>query len=343
LQWRKEGFVNDLHYAKLVAKHLDVDLEIIDGNIEIVKDFDKMVYHLDEPQADIAPLHVRNICQKAREQGYVVLLGGTAGDDLFSGYRRHMALNFEKYHRVVPNFLKNLFKETVNIFNSKNHYVRRAKKILTDIDKSEIERMAGYFAWIGLEKNKKLFKSEIRENIQGHNPATILLDSLKKIPNEKSKLNQMLYWEMKYFLVDHNLNYTDKLSMAVGVEVRVPFLDKELVEFSTTIPPELKLKGQTTKYLLKKVMERYLPKEVIYREKSGFGAPVREWVLSDLKPTIDFYLNKEQINQMGIFDYNEVEKLIQENKEGKVDGSYTILSLLTIVSWYKQFVREKDR
>ena len=100
------------------------------------------------------------------------------------------------------------------------------------------------------------------------------MDALKNIPNQKSNLNKMLYWEMKYFLTDHNLNYTDKLSMATGVEVRVPFLDKELLEFSTTIPPHLKMKGVTTKYLLKKMMERYLPNDIIYRSKAGFGAPV---------------------------------------------------------------------
>ena len=148
----------------------------------------------------------------------------------------------------------------------------------------------------------------------------------------------MLYWEMKYFLTDHNLNYTDKLSMAVGVEVRVPFLDKELVEFSTKLPPELKLKGKTTKYLLKKVMERYLPHEVIYRPKAGFGAPVREWIVNDLKPLIDTYLSEDSIRQRGIFNPRTVRALIDDNREGKIDASYSVWSLLAIESWFRQFV-----
>ena len=88
---------------------------------------------------------------------------------------------------------------------------------------------------------------------------------------------------MNSFLVDHNLNYTDKMGMSEGVEIRVPFLDNELVDFSYMIPPKLKMKGNTAKYILKKVAERYLPKDVIYREKAGFGAPVRKWINNIIK------------------------------------------------------------
>jgi asparagine synthase (glutamine-hydrolysing) len=333
-----EGFANDLHYAQLVAKHLEVDLEIVDGKVDILRDFDKMVYHLDEPQADAAPLHVLNICKKAREQGYIVLLGGTAGDDLFSGYRRHQALQYEKYFDYMPAFVRKGVKVVSDKFNSKYSILRRAKKLLSNVDKNKLERMAGYFAWIDLEHNKALFKPAIQQIIKDYNPADILINALENIPNEKSSLNQMLYWDMKFFLTDHNLNYTDKLSMAVGVEVRVPFLDKELVEFSTTIPIALKLKGKTTKYLLKKVMERYLPHEVIYRPKSGFGAPVREWILNDLHPVIEQQLSKIALEKSNIFDYKKIQQLIDNNRKGKIDASYTILSLLSIQSWLKQFI-----
>lgn len=334
-----EGFANDLYYAKQVAKHLDVDLEIVEGKVDIIQDFDKMVYHLDEPQADAAPLHVLNICKKARQQGYVVLLGGTAGDDLFSGYRRHQALQYERYFDKIPLFGRRLLKKIVSntLLNSNNNTIRRIRKILNDIDKAKIKRMSGYYAWLNLDKNKKLFNSRIQKEIQNYNPSDILINSLKNIPFETSELNQMLFWEMKYFLTDHNLNYTDKLSMAVGVEVRVPFLDKELVEFSVKIPPELKLKGKTTKYLLKKVMERYLPKDIIYRPKSGFGAPIRDWILNDLRPLINKRLNPESLKEMNVFSEKEVQFLIKENHKGNIDASYTVLCLLSIVSWIKQF------
>ena len=147
----------------------------------------------------------------------------------------------------------------------------------------------------------------------------------------------MLFWEINTFLTDHNLNYTDKLSMAVGVEVRVPFLDTELVQFSTKIPPQYKLMGNETKYLLKKVAEKYLPKEVIYRPKTGFGAPVRNWIINDMDDLIQDYLSKKSINERGIFDYNKISNLIEENKKGTIDASYPIWSLLAIESWMRQF------
>jgi asparagine synthase (glutamine-hydrolysing) len=147
----------------------------------------------------------------------------------------------------------------------------------------------------------------------------------------------MLFWEINTFLSDHNLNYTDKLSMASGVEVRVPFLDIELVEFSTKIPPHYKLKGNETKYLLKKVAEKYLPKDVIYRPKTGFGAPVREWILNDMDYLITDYLSEESINNRGIFNYKKVLELIEDNRNGTIDASYPIWSLLAIESWMRQF------
>ena len=163
--------------------------------------------------------------------------------------------------------------------------------------------------------------------------------TLQDIPQEKNELNKMLYLEMKYFLTDHNLNYTDKMSMAHGVEVRVPFLDLDLVNFSTTIPPQFKMKGNETKYILKKTMEKYLPKEVIYRKKTGFGAPVRKWITKDLSKMIEERLSEDSLGQWGIFDYKKVHKLIEKNKSGQIDASYTIWALLAIQSWLNQFCK----
>jgi asparagine synthase (glutamine-hydrolysing) len=335
-----EGFSDDLEYAKIVAKHLDVNLNIIDADIDIVRDFDKMIYHLDEPQADAAPLNVLNICKEARKNGFKVLLGGTAGDDLFSGYRRHKALKLEKYYKLFPVWLLKIYKKLVSNLNSKIPLFRRLRKASENVDKSKLERMTGYFSWIPLHINKSLFALNIQDKIKDYKPDNYLADILHNIPEEKSDLNKMLYWEMKSFLVDHNLNYTDKLGMAVGVEIRVPFLDLELVEFSTKIPPSLKMKGNTTKYLLKKVAERYLPNEVIYRKKTGFGAPIRKWITTDMDSMINDRLSRSNIEAQGLFNFEAVFDLIEKNKKGEIDASYTIWSLLAIESWYTQFVNK---
>lgn len=337
----KEGFSDDLYYAKKVADHLSVNLSVVNSKIDIIDEFDQMIYHLDEPQADLAPLHVLNICRQARKDGNIVLLGGTAGDDLFSGYRRHQTVRLEQSLKFIPKFIFKGSNAILNLFHSKNPYIRRLKKLASDMDKPWEERLTGYFSWINTAEAKKLFSTDIQNQISTFLPSSILKSTLKVIPNEASKLNQMLYLELSHFLTDHNLNYTDKMSMACGVEVRVPFLDKELVEFSTRIPPSYKMKGITTKYLLKKVMERYLPQDVIYRPKAGFAAPVRVWIKEDLGDYINQIFTQEQIEHDGIFDYNAVNKLIKDNNTSKIDASYTVLSLMAIRSWYHQFVTKK--
>ena len=331
-------FSEDLHYARIVAKHLDLDLVEVDANVDILSNFDKMVYHLDEPQADAAPLNVLNICARAKKDGYKVLIGGTAGDDLFSGYRRHQALEYEEYIRFLPNFLLRKIKSTFNKMKSNNAIGRRLKKLTLNLDLSKPDRMYGYFEWLPLHVSKDLFSSKSKIIIGEYKPKNLFFNLLKGIPDEESDLNKALFWEMKTFLPDHNLNYTDKLSMAIGVEVRVPFLDIDLVEFSTTIPPQFKMKGNTTKYILKKLMERYLPKDVIYRSKTGFGAPVRQWITHDLDKKITADLSIDAINRRGIFDAEKIQQLIKSNNKGTIDASYSIWALLAIESWYKKFV-----
>ena len=333
----EDGFVNDLQYARLVAQHLDVHLIEVPSTIDIVEDFDKMIYHLDEPQADPAPLNVLQICTQARKDGCVVLLGGTAGDDLFSGYRRHQALQIEHYLVYIPLFIRKAIRSLVMLLPPKNALFRRARKLTQYIHLSQEQRLVGYFSWLDQSIVNQLFAPAHRPVCSQFNPLQLFLDYLKKIPKEKELLNKMLFLEMKFFLTDHNLNYTDKMSMATAVEVRVPFLDKELLEFSCTIPVDLKLKGVTTKYILKKVMEKYLPHEVIYRPKSGFGAPVRQWIKEDMQLYIDNYLSEQSITNRGLFSFDAVQQLIKDNASGKIDASYTIWSLLSIESWMRQF------
>ena len=342
-----EGFVSDLGYAKQVAKHLNVTLEVIDPSCDLVRLFDQIVWHLDEPQADAAPLNVLSICKRAKEMGYKVLLGGAAADDLFSGYRRHEALGLEPWLRRTPAFLRSALGSVataavaaIAMMTAKPALLRRMRKLTEGLGQSPVERMVGYFTWIEPERLDQLLSPQAREQLRGYRPVDSLIEMLSEIPNETSPLNQMLYLEMKSFLVDHNLNYTDKLSMATGVEVRVPFLDLDLVQFSTTVPPELKMRGRVTKYLLRKLAERYLPKEVIYRPKAGFGGPVRKWMLNELAPMVEERLSPERIARRGLFDPAAVRKLIDDNREGHIDVAYTIWTLLAIESWCEQFVTQ---
>ena len=338
---KQEGFANDLYYAKKVADHLGVDLEIVKADVDIARDFDKMIWHLDEPQADPAPLNVLNISKRAREMGFKVLIGGTGGDDVFSGYRRHQMLSYEKYFSWMPSGLVKLVHMLVSVAPIGSALKRRLKKALYTAGVAKENRVFSYFDWLPQSKLNDLFKHTTGALVEKTDPYGYFKKTLSEIPLEKSRLNQMLHLEMNGFLVDHNFNYTDKMSMATGIEVRVPFLDNDLVEFSQKLPVALKLKGKETKYLLKKVAERYLPHEVIYRSKAGFGAPVRKWITEELSATVDKKLSEERLRQRGVFEPRAVGQLIEDNKNNKIDASYSIWALLAIESWMEQFIDHK--
>jgi len=166
----------------------------------------------------------------------------------------------------------------------------------------------------------------------------VMQDFLEPILMNSSSLDQMLALEQRFFLADHNLNYTDKMSMAAGVEVRVPFLDLDLVDFAGHIPNKFKQRGSVGKWVLKKAMEPYLPKEVIYRPKTGFGAPLRTWMKHDLRELLGDVLSIESLNRRGLFSAQAVQQLILDNDNDKIDASYTLLSLLCIEIWCRSYI-----
>jgi asparagine synthase (glutamine-hydrolysing) len=166
-----------------------------------------------------------------------------------------------------------------------------------------------------------------------------MLKFLKDLPANTGKLDKILTLEQQFFLPDHNLIYTDRMSMAVGVEVRVPFLDKELVEFAYNIPDQFKQKGSEGKWILKKALEGYLPQNVIYRPKTGFGAPVRRWMRNELRELLSDTLSFDRLKSRGLFDPTAVWKLIIDNDKGKIDASYTLFSMLCIEIWCRNYIK----
>lgn len=339
---RVDGFIDDLPYAKKVAKYLDISLKIIDSRNAWVDSFDKMIWQLDEPQADLAPINVAIISRLAKSKGIKVLIGGAGGDDIFSGYRRHQALLLNNKLDYLPKYLLRILSSFIQDIPFSNTKTRRLKKFSRDWGEDDIDQLLGYFNW--LPSNHFVFEMLSNKSlsiISDYNPYSYGKKLLSECSNI-SKLDQMLILEQNTFLIDHNLNYTDKLSMVEGVEARVPYLDFDLVELAGHIPETIKMRNGMPKYILKKVAEKYLPKEVVYRSKTGFGAPVNELIKKEFKNLILKDLSKANIEKDGIFNYPIIEKMVTDNYMGKTDYSYNILSLLSIQSWLKQFPWSKS-
>jgi len=333
----KEGFSEDLPYAQRIAKHLDVDLNVVNVGSEMVNHLQDMIYHLDEPQADPAALNVMFISKLAREHGIKVLLSGAGGDDIFTGYRRHYALQQERYWSWLPLPLRRSIKGTLNSLPSNSPMIRRLSKAFAYADSNSEDRLVSYFLWQQPVNVKGLFTNEFREVIKAEDITNPLNEALN-ICSMSTDLERMLYLEGKYFLADHNLNYTDKMSMAHGVEVRVPLLDLELVELAARIPNNFKQHGRIGKWVFKKAMEQFLPHDIIYRPKTGFGVPLRHWIKHEMKEIINDLLSFESIKRRNIFDPTAVQRMIDLNDKGKIEASYPILSLLSIEIWCRSFL-----
>ena len=214
---------------------------------------------------------------------------------------------------------------------------RRLSKLFSGAALDGDSRLVNYFRWIQRDDLDRLYSDEFRSALNGSQAEAPMFDFLQDLPPETSRLERMLALEQRFFLTDHNLAYTDKMSMAVGVEVRVPFLDLDLVEFASRIPAKYKQRGKEGKWVLKKTMELYLPHDVIYRPKSGFGAPLRRWMRHELREMLGDLLSAESLQRRGLFNPSAVQQLIASNDAGRVDASYTLLSLLCIEIWCRRF------
>jgi asparagine synthase (glutamine-hydrolysing) len=328
------GATDDLPYARRVAKYLNVPLEVVRVDaVRMAEDLAEMVAQLDEPLADPAPLNVLYISRLARECGIKVLLSGTGGDDLFTGYRRHSAVLVERYWSWLGRPIRQVLSSVTTNLDQRIAPGRRLRKLF---DGALME---------GDERNDlwALYTPEFRAAVGDVEAGAPMLHFLSGLPTVTAPLERMLALEQRFFLADHNLIYTDKMSMAAGVEVRVPFLDLDLVEFAQRISIQLKQRNNAGKWVLKKAMEPYLPKDVIYRPKSGFGAPLRRWMRFELRELLGDVLSDTSLRRRGLFDPMAVQKLISANDMGRIDASYTLLSLLCVELWCRRFIDVSEK
>ena len=332
---QKDGMIADFPYANRVAKHLGVDLHKVHVGPEMADELATMIYHLDEPQADPAPLNVLFISRLAREHGIKVLLSGAGGDDTFSGYRRHYALMLERNWSWLPLGIRQVVSNMSRLLPNRPASLRRISKAFRYAGLDNDKRLASYFYWLDPNMVKSLLTSNLGDELDNFDP---LEETLSKLPISIPPLNRMLLLEQKYFLADHNLNYTDKMSMAEGIEVRVPLLDPELVDFAARLPVEYKQRGNDGKWIFKKAMEGILPHDVIYRPKTGFGTPLRSWIHGPLKTLVYDTLSESSLRRRGWFDPKAVLNLLKAEENGRVDGAYSIFALLCIELWGQIFL-----
>ena len=325
----------DLHYARLAAKSLGVHLtEIEIKPSDIFGNIESMVQSLDEPLADPACLNLRFIAAAARKSGIKVMLSGTGGDDIFSGYRRHTASRYNHLWDYIPTGLRASVSKSASGAKQNTNIARRAAKILRDIGRDRNARIAALFAWCTPETAQSVMIASEMKNEWAFDELLTYVENLGRIPD----VEKCLALDRRYFLADHNLTYTDKMGMAVGTEIRVPLLDLEVVKFAATIPAEWKFLNRDAKGMFKQSQVGRVPSEILNRPKSGFGVPLRSWLCGDLRPMAMDLLNSETVRRRGLFDGQALQRLFAQNEAGKIDATYTLFSAMCIELWCQSFV-----
>jgi asparagine synthase (glutamine-hydrolysing) len=215
--------------------------------------------------------------------------------------------------------------------------MRNAKKFAKSAAMDFENRYLGFGTYWTDEMKNRLYTKDFVGEQNGFDAYRFHKNYFEK-SKDWSSLNRLLYVDFKTFMPALNLDTTDKTSMAANFEVRVPFLNNEMLDLSQKIPNQLKLKGLERKFILKKACEKILPNEIIYRQKAGFGSPIRSWLRTSLQPMINDLLRVETIKKRGLFDAKEVQKIIELNQSGKEDYNLQIFQLLNLELWMQQFL-----
>ncbi len=335
-----EQMPDDEKYANIVADRFGFDHNVIRIDADILNELPHIVYTLDEPIGDPAAINTYLICKAAREKGVKVLLSGMGADEIFFGYRRQkatlMALRYNKLPLVVRKAAQFVAeKMPVKIWGRGFKTGRWAKRFLSFANMPVDEAYMRSYSYYDNKELKGLVKEEHAYAID-------------KIRQEHKDLfyskyngdiiNQMCHVDTHMFMQGLNLTYSDRASMAASVEVRVPFIDKIVIEKAMQIPGHIKIRKGISKYILKKAAEEFLPEEIIYRPKASFGAPLRSWISSNLKSMVDDLLCEESINKRGLLNYSFVKKLIDKDRKGEEDYAYQIYQLLTLELWCREYL-----
>ncbi|WP_057882113.1 asparagine synthase (glutamine-hydrolyzing) [Tsuneonella troitsensis] len=323
--------VADLPFAREAAAHLGVELHEVPIDPGLARDLPLLVDMLDEPQADPAALGNFFISRAASELGLKILLGGAGGDDMLTGYRRHLVAAHDAKIGLVPSALRSGLARMALRIPSDSHMVRRLRKALVSGVGSADERLLTAFEWLPAEAASDLLCEPVGGDAV-RQPFASYLDDL-----EANAVERMLRLEQRFFLRDHNLNYTDKTGMSASVEIRVPFLDLQFVKFASHLPTEFKLRSGVTKWALRKAMEPHLPRNVIYRPKTGFGVPLRSWLAGPMGETIADLTSRETLDSRGLFDGRAVAALRDDHFAGRIDAAYPLLAVAMIELWCRRF------
>lgn len=323
---------NELDYAKQVAEHLQVD-----HTSKIIKPdalglFDRLMYHLDDPIADFSIFPTFLVSEMTREH-VTVALSGDGGDELFGGYDTYVAQHYGAMYDHLPGLLrKQLIPSLTSLLPPASQKKGLVNKIKRFAEGGALPEQLGHTRWRLFATPDELSQQLVGEaakpdDLYGH------IERLRGACDAMDPMNQGLYIDTYSYLTDNCLPKTDRMSMAVSLETRVPFLDPNVMTGAFSMPGEFKLSGGVTKPLLKELAAKHVPHDCVYRNKEGFSIPIKTWLMNEFSSLLERYLAPARLEAQGIFNVAYTTKLVQEHLANVANHSHRLWGLIVIQAW----------
>lgn len=336
-----DGFTDDLPYARDAAQRLRarlVEERLSPASASLLP---RLIWHSDEPLADPAIAASYLLCKRAREDGTVVLLSGQGGDELYHGYRSHRAVAVSSAFTFLPSRLVRAATAAVTAVTtyaglSALAAPRRALKMLRFLGAPSAERVLQLADWGSPALRAEFLSPRVIRDVPTDAYADYL--ALFERSRARSDVERWSYVLFKTFMPALNLTYGDRTSMASSVELRVPYLDRALIEQAGRIPPDLKIRGGVQKWILAEAARPWIPERILNRPKTGFGAPLRSWLSDGLAQEVRAALTSERFRDRGLFHDAGIRALLDDLSSGRRDVAYIVWALFTFELWARTFI-----
>lgn len=337
----KEESYNELDMTRLVAERLGLSLkEIVLSETEIFNEIEKIITFFDEPLMDYSAIPTYFVSKLARSSVKTVV-GGEGGDELFGGYQTYYLYKISEWYKKIPQRMRNSIRSIINKLPESHSYLSMSYKLKRFTYGVEFPYDEAHYRWKVLfdEKEKKmLLGNDFIHNVTNLEPYHAMEKYFIKASERGFSIqDQLMYVDFKTFLQEDLLQKTDRMSMANSLEVRVPLLDNEIIDFSQQVGLP-KIKGFKTKYLLRKALSRFLPAEIAFGKKRGFTPPVALWIKKGLKDYMLSSLSRSSISKVEFLNYNHIAKLMDDHLTDKAENSRAIWALIVLVNWYANYV-----
>jgi asparagine synthase (glutamine-hydrolysing) len=336
----EEQDFSELHHARRVAEHVGADHHEFIVRPDALEVLPILVEHYGEPYADSSAIPTYYVARETRKH-VTVALNGDGGDESFAGYERYAAMRLaERYHRIPAVLRDTVVRQAIELIPSSETKRSRVRDVKRFIQAASLEKVERYLRWVSVfdtEAKQDLYSEDFQRETQRLSAAN-MLDPWFAQANGSGVVDAALLTDIMTYLPNDLLVKVDIATMAVSLEARSPFLDHHVMEFAASLPEKFKLRGLTTKYLLKRVLKKLLPAENLNRRKMGFGVPIGHWFRGRLQPFLRETLLAEVALKRGLFKPEAVKQLVELHTRGERDYSHQLWTLLMLELWFQRFI-----